>query len=55
MAVVKIRIKQEFRFGLGGRLYKRGQIIEGELSTLPPLLRLAIENKNFALLDILEQ
>ena len=55
MAVVKIRIKQDFRLGPGGRLFKSGQIIEGELSTLHPLLRFAVENKNSKLIDILEQ
>ena len=55
MAVVKIRIKQEFRLGMGGRVLNRGQIIEGELSTLHPLLRFAVENKNDKLIEILEQ
>lgn len=55
MAVVKIKIKQEFRLGMGGRVLNRGQIIEGELSTLHPLLRFAVENKNDKLIEILEQ
>ena len=55
MAVVKIRIKQEFRLGPGGRVFSKGQIIEGELSTLHPMLRLAVESKSSKLIEVVEQ
>jgi hypothetical protein len=50
---MKIKIKQDFRGLPGGKVLKRGQVIEGKLEDFPIILQQIIQNEKFV--DVLEQ